>query len=245
MSYYIPDYAVGCFNHLRDLYDFKNYDYGDDKLNEFAQTLYDDWFMSKVDKWHRAFSDFLIFRIGRKHDCTINHYVFSKDNKSGFQLVIKDKKYKYIEGATEEEYAEYIFNHVLTPERLIPRIAKLLKERMEYEEELKKKEEELRIKREKREEELRIKREKEEYSYHPERWSSQERIEKFVEEMWEYNNDISGFSDSMDDFSYHCALVDSISRIEKAMSEDEFKKAANIYKKKYKHNIKEKLVSFK
>lgn len=233
MSYYIPDYAVGCFNYLRGLYDFKNYDYGNDELNEFAQTLDDDWFMSKVDIWHRAFSDFLIFRIGRKHECTINHYVFSKDNKRGFQLTIMGKKYKYIEGATEEEYAEYIFNHVLTPERLIPRIAKLLKERMEYEEELKKKEEE-----------LRIKKEKEEYPYHPERWTSQERIEKFVEEMWEYNNDTSGYSDSMADFRYHCALADSVSRIEKAMTDDEFKEASKIYKKKYKHNIKEKLVSF-
>lgn len=233
MSYYIPDYAIDCFYKLRKKYDFKSYDYGNDELNEFAQTLDDDWFMMLWDKWHKGYSDFVTFRIGKKHECSINHYYFSKEDKSGFQLVIMGKKYKYMAEASVEEYANYIYNYVLTPERLIPRIAKLLKDRMEYEEELKKKEEE-----------LRIQKEKEEYPYHPERWSSQERIEKFVEEMWEYNNDTSGFSDSMADFRYHCALGDSVSRIEKAMSDDEFKEASEIYKKKYKHNIKEKLVSF-
>ena len=226
MSYYIPNYAVRCFNYLRNLYDFKNYDYGDEELNEFAQTLDDDWFMKLWHKWHKGYSDFVTFGIGGKHECTINHYYFSKEDKSGFQLVIMDKKYKYMEEASPEEYANYIYNYVLTPERLIPRLAKLLKERMEYKEE------------------LRIKKEKEEYPYHPERWSSQERIEKFVEEMWEYNNDTSGYSDSMADFRYHCALESSVSRIEKAMSDEEFKEASEIYKKKYKHNIKEKLVSF-
>ena len=226
MSYYIPSDAYKCFYILKDLYDFKNYDYGDEEINEYAQTLDEDWFISKSNSWHKAYSDFINFYICGGNLCTIKHYVFSREDKEGFQLVIKDRKYKYIQDATPEEYAEYIFNNVLTPERLIPRLAKLLKERLEKEKELK------------------IQKEKEEYPYHPERWSSEERIEKFVEEMWEYNNDTSGFSDSMADFRYHCALADSVSRIEKAMSDDEFKKAANIYKKKYKHNIKDKLVSF-
>ena len=226
MSYYIPSDAYKCFYILKDLYDFKNYDYGDEEINEYAQTLDEDWFISKSNSWHKAYSDFINFYICGGNLCTINHYYFSKEDKEGFQLVIKDRKYKYIQDSTPEEYAEYIFNNVLTPERLIPRLAKLLKERLEKEKELK------------------IQKEKEEYPYHPERWTSQERIEKFVEEMWEYNNDTSGYSDSMADFRYHCALADSVSRIEKAMSDDEFKKAANIYKKKYMHNIKEKLVSF-
>lgn len=227
MSYYVPTYALECFYKLRKMYDFKNYDYGDEELNEYAKTLDDDWFIDLYYRWHKAYSDFAEFYICGKNLCKIKHYVFSKENKEGFQLVIKDKKYKYIQDATPEEYAEYIFNNVLTPERLIPRLAKLLKERVE------------------KEKELRIQKEKEEYPYHPERWSSQERIETFVEEMWEYNNDTSGFSDSMADFRYHCALAESVSRIEKAMSDEEFKEAAKIYKKKYKHNIKEKLVSFR
>jgi hypothetical protein len=233
MSYYVPEMSYDCFYKLRDLYDFKNYDYGDEELNEYAKTLKDYWFMSLGKKWYKGFSDFVNFYIGDRHLCTINHYVFSRENKDGFQLVIKDIKYKYIQGATPEEYAEYIFNNVLTPERLIPRLAKLLKEKLEKDKELKIKQEE-----------LKKQKEKEEYPYHPERWSSEERIEKFVEEMWEYNNDTSGYSDSMADFRYHCALASSVSRIEKAMSDDEFKEAADIYKKKYKHNIKDKLVSF-
>lgn len=217
MSYYIPSESRKCLNILIDKYDFKNYDYGSDELNDYASTLDDDYFMKVSYYWHKAFSDFADLRICQNQICNLNHYSF-KDGRCGFQLLINDKKYKYME-VEAEEYAEYLYNYVLTPERLIPRIAKFMKSKMEYEEE------------------LRLKKEKEEYPYYPDRWTPEERIETYVDYVYDYKDDTRCYSDDYREYDSYREFMKSFSRLEKSMSKSEIRKAATLYKKKYKRDL--------
>ena len=218
MSYYVPSEARYCLKLLIDKYDFKNYDYGSEELNEYASTLDNNYFMKVSYYWHKGFSDFADLTICQKQDCNLKHYYFSKEDKSGFQLLINGQKYKYME-VDAEEYADYLYNYVLTPERLIPRIAKFMKERMEYEKE------------------LRIKKDKEEYPYYPDRWTPKERIEAYVDYVYDYKDDTRCYSDDYREYDAYSRFMDSFSRLEKAMSKSEIRKAATLYKKKYKRDL--------
>lgn len=224
MSYYIPDFCSACLNRLISLYDFYNYDYGDDELNEYAKELEKKWFMKVVNRHHKGFSDFANLIICNTHVCELKHYYFSKEDKSGFQLVISDKKYKYMEGATPKEYAEYIYNYVLTPQRLIPRIAKQLRKELDIIEQ------------------RRIEKEKQEYPRHPERWTPEERIEKFVEDMYWYKRDTNAWSDDSRFYNMWLELQSRVSNIERAMSDEELAIAAKRYKEKYNENITDKII---
>ena len=119
MSYFVPTYSTDCLRILIKKYDFYNYNYGSEELNEYAKTLPIDWFMSIFNRHHKGYSDFASLHIGKTHTCNLAHYVF-KDDTRGFQMTINDKKYKYMK-TDEEEYANYLFNEVLTPQRLIKR----------------------------------------------------------------------------------------------------------------------------
>lgn len=217
MSYYVPEYSVRCVEHLISLYDFQNYDYGDEELNKFAKTVNTDWFMSIKRKWHRAYSDFVTFEIGRTQPCTLNHYVFSKEDKEGFQLVINDRKFKYIM-TDEKGYAEYLFNYVLTPEKLIIRIAPMLAKYKAYCEEG----ERLREKRRKEEDERDFKR-------NPTRWSPEKRIEEYIERLYNSKSDTRRYSDDYDVYSSHYSSMEMLSDIKKAMSKEELEEAHRMY----------------
>lgn len=218
MSYYVPRESKYCLRLLIDKYDFKNYDYGSNELNDYASKMDEEYFMKIYNCWHKGFSDFADLYICGQQKCELKHYYFRDKEKSGFQLIINDKKYKYME-VEAEEYAEYLYNYVLTPERLIPRIAKFMKNKMEYEEE------------------LRLKKEKEEYPYYPDRWTPEERIETYVDYVYEYKDDTRCYSDDYREYDSYCKFMNSFSRLEKSMSKSEIRKAATLYKKKYKRDL--------
>lgn len=219
MSYYIPTNSVSCFFHLVSLYDFQNYDYGDEELNNFAKELDTNWFMRMDQKWHRGFSDFVTFTIGNTHKCTINHYVFTKEDKEGFQLVIKDKKYRYM-SVDEKEYAEYIYNYVLTPERLIPRITKLLIEyKAKVDEQIRKKDEE-------------------DLKHNPARWTPEKRIEKYIEYLHIWKHDDRVYSDDYRVYQEYNAFMDRFNKLKKALSPEEIEEAYSLYREIYNEEVK-------
>lgn len=221
MSYYVPEHSIDCFEHLVSLYDFQNYDYGDKELNDFAKTLKNDWFMSITKKWHRAFSDFITFEIGGKHECTLNHYVFSKENKEGFQLVIKDNKYKFIQ-TDEKGYAEYIYAYVLTPERLIPRLAKLLEDKkIKHDEQEAKYQEYLR------------QQDEWDYKHNPARWTPEKRIEKYIEYLHTWIHDDRAYSDDYRVYQEYNAFMDRFHKLKKALSPEEMEEAHSLYREIY------------
>lgn len=217
MSYYIPLEAIKCLRLLIDKYDFTNYDYGSDELNEYASTLEKEYFMNISHSWYKGFSDFANLRICYQQECNLKHYCF-KDGREGFQLLINGKKYKYME-VEADEYADYLYNYVLTPERLIPRIAKFMKARMVQEEE------------------MRIEKERKEYPYYPDRWTPEERIEKYVEYVYDYKDDTRCYSDDYEEYDSYIRFINAFSRLEKAMSKQEIRRATTLYKKKYKRDL--------
>ena len=205
MSYYIPTYSSDCLRILIDKYDFHNYDYGTDELNNYAKTLPIDWFMSIFNRNHKGFSDFASLHIGKTHICNLAHYVF-KDNTRGFQLTIGEKKYKYLK-IDEEGYANYLFNEVLTPQRLIKRYTILLTKLINDKKE----------------------REKKEYPHHPEQWTPQERISKYKEYLHYYNSekDTIGYTDDYRKSKAWDNFLLVFNKLKKSMTAEEISQATN------------------
>lgn len=217
MSYYVPTYSYQCLKLLIKKYNFRSYDYGSEKINNYADSLPEDYFMSISQRWHKGYSDFADLLICDKQKCNLKHYIF-KDDREGFQMLINDKKYKYME-VDAEEYADYLYNYVLTPERLIPRIANFIKAKME------------------KEEQYRLEREKREYPYYPNRWTPEERIEKYVKYIYDYKDDTRSHSDDYKEYESYTNFIKAIKRLEKAMTKREIKRAATLYRKRYRRNL--------
>ena len=219
-SYYVPTHSYTCLSFLAKKYDFINYDYGDEMVNNYVRE--ENYRVFSIKGYgHKGYSDWATFSFANTFEGTLWHYSFN-DGRSGFQLKVGDKKFRYIEdkptkediNINEKNYADYLFS-IMKPDYMVKKVAPIILDRAEAK---------ARKKAEADAEDLRR---------NPSRWSPEERIKEWIECEYYLKTSYDNMSDVGSVYNRYHNIMDFCSKIEKAMSSEELEMAKKEFEKQY------------
>lgn len=218
MSFYRYRDSEDCAKAWISQYDFQNMDYGNPEVNEFVKTMGTPWFMNYHLMDEKYLGDETRISILGANPFKLVVYHFSDGDMFGLRDMNNEERTKCIKrNSNIAEYARYLYNNVYTPEHMAKRLAPIIKERM------------------KDVLEFRAKHERDEYLMHPERWTSDEKVEKWLNAVnyIEFVDPDYMYDDDGRYYRMGKRNADIVHQMEKVFNDEDWKLAEKRYREKY------------